>query len=387
MKRAIGLAAIVLIAGLATFAIPIETWRTGEQRLPPLTFAPDGAAPDIPRRLWIDTDAACGYGPRTDPDDCFAIALLAHASDLRIIGISTVFGNAPRDAVERTTAELAARLWAEVGRPLPVYSGSAGPFAEAASSAKTPAHEALTAALEEGPLTVVALGPLTNLAAVLRERPALRSRVARLVAVMGRRPGHIFHPAEGADAGILFGHGPVFRDFNFVMDRRAAAQIVALNLPTSLIPYDAARGIEITAGDLDRLAESGGTMSWVVERARPWLGYWHEDIGRPGFYPFDLLAAAYVVEPHRFRCAPVDLWVGEDATLFIPFWRPTALLVGQGDAGFGKPRAVGSALYCAKTAPNLKRALLNRFGTLAERTRLQPAPPRQADQSAIRLTS
>jgi hypothetical protein len=62
---------------------------------------------------------------------------------------------------------------------------------------------------------VVALGPLTNLAAVLDARPELRSRVARVVAVMGRRPGHVFHPAEGAGGGLLFGHGPVFRDFNF----------------------------------------------------------------------------------------------------------------------------------------------------------------------------
>lgn len=208
--------------------------------------------------------------PPTDPDDCFAIALLAHASNLQIVGISTVFGNAPREVVDRTTIELAARLWAEVGRTLPVYSGSAAPLAQDGSSPQPPAHEALLASLEQGPLIVVALGPLTNLAAVLGERPALRSQVARLVAVMGRRAGHIFHPAEGADAGMLFGHGPVFRDFNFVMDVRASSQIVALNLPTSLIPYDAARGIEITAGDLDRLTASGGTMSWVAERARPW---------------------------------------------------------------------------------------------------------------------
>jgi inosine-uridine nucleoside N-ribohydrolase len=222
-------------------------------------------------------------------------------------------------------------------------------------------HEALTAALEAGPLTVVALGPLTNLAAVLGKRPDLRSRVDRLIAVMGRRPGHIFHPAEGSGAGILFGHGPVFRDFNFVMDSRASLQIVALNLPTTLIPYDAARGIEITAGDLDRLTASGGTVSWIGERARPWLGYWHEDIGRQGFYPFDLLAAAYVIEPHQFGCAPVRAWVGEDPTLFVPFWRPAALLVGQEGVRPKKAEAVGSALYCAKTAVSIKPKLIDGF--------------------------
>jgi hypothetical protein len=42
--------------------------------------------------------------------------------------------------------------------------------------------------------------------------------------------GHIFHPAEGAGGGMLFGHGPVFRDFNFEMDMTAATRIVALGL-------------------------------------------------------------------------------------------------------------------------------------------------------------
>jgi purine nucleosidase len=337
----------------------VETWRTGEQRLPPLAFAPVGAAPHAPRRLWIDTDAACGYGRRTDPDDCFAIVLLAQAPDLEIVGISTVFGNAPRNAVDGTTRELAALLSAEVGRSLPVYSGSTAPLADAPPRA--PAHEALKAALEHGPLTFVALGPLTNLALVLGEQPTLRSQVARLVTVMGRRPGHLFHPAEGANTGILFGHGPVFRDFNFAMDERASSQIVALNIPTSFIPYDAAREIEITASDLDRLAVSGGATSWVAKRARGWQDYWLEEIGREGFYPFDLLAAAYVVEPRQFRCAPVQAWVGADPMLFVPFWKPMALLVGQDDVRIENALAIGSGLYCTKAKPSLKPELIDRL--------------------------
>ena len=361
IARAIGIATAALIAGLlAMLAIPIETWRTGELRLSPLAFAPANAAPHAPRRLWIDTDAACGYGRRTDPDDCFAIAFLARAPDLEIVGISTVFGNAPRDAVDRTTRELAALLSAEVGRALPVYSGSSAPLTQD-GSARAPAHEALKAALEQGPLTFLALGPMTNLAAVLGEQPALRSQVARLVTVMGRRPGHLFHPAEGANTGILFGHGPVFRDFNFAMDTRASSQIVALNLPTSFIPYDAARGIEITASDLDRLATSGGATAWVAKRARDWQSYWREDIGREGFYPFDLLAAAYVVEPRQFRCASVQTWVGEDPVRFVSFWRPIALLVSQDDVRIENALAIGSGLYCAKPTPSLKPELINRL--------------------------
>jgi purine nucleosidase len=329
MLRTLGVAAAFLIAALLVSpALRVGTWPTGDQGLMPLASAPVTQTPPFARRLWIDTDAACGEGRRTDPDDCFAIAFLARAAQFDIVGVSTVRGNAGLDIVERTTRALVA----QTGRPVPVYAGPA-------------AHQALQAALEQGPLTILALGPLTNVAAVLDSRPALAARVSRLIAVMGRRPGHIFHPAEGARGGILFGHGPVFRDFNFALDQDAAARVVARQVPVSLVPYDAARGIEITAADLDRLAAQGGAPAWVAQRARSWLEYWRDDIGRQGFYPFDLLAAVYALEPSSFRCTAVRAWVGEDRTMIVP-WRPTALLV--------EPSADGPALYCAVLAEHVR---------------------------------
>jgi inosine-uridine nucleoside N-ribohydrolase len=342
--RRVAVVALVAVAALlSTLAVRVETWRTGDQGLAPMTFVRESVG--LTGRLWIDTDAACGNSARTDPDDCLAIVLLARATGDRIAGISTVAGNAPLDIVERTTRELAARLSAELGRTLPVRTGAEG----------------VRAALEEGPLTVVALGPLTNLAAVLDARPELVSRVARAVAVMGRRPGHIFHPAEGAGGGMLFGHGPVFRDFNFQMDVTAATRIVALGVPLTLVPYDAARHIEVSAADLDRLTAAGGAAAWVAERSRDWLAYWRKEIGRQGFCPFDLIAAAYVVEPRLFGCAEVHAWIGEDPTLFVPFWRPTALLVGQGDVRPEKAGARGSARYCADVSAHIKSWLVERL--------------------------
>jgi hypothetical protein len=93
--------------------------------------------------------------------------------------------------------------------------------------------------------------------------------VARLVAVMGRRPGHLFHPAEGRGNGILFGHGPVFRDFNFDKDRAAASEIVAMNLPITLIPYEGARSVRLAAADLAKLETAGGAAAWVAQHAPP----------------------------------------------------------------------------------------------------------------------
>jgi inosine-uridine nucleoside N-ribohydrolase len=311
-------------------ALPVKVWRTGDRGLSTLDAHPETATPPFSRRLWIDTDAACGHSPRTDPDDCLAIALLARAREVEVAGISVVAGNAPLEVVERTTRALVA----ELGLRAPVHAGS----------------RALRAALDQGPLTVVALGPLTNVADALAAEPRLAASVSRLIAVMGRRPGHIFHPAEGAGGAMLFGHGPVFRDFNFALDPQAVTPILSSGLPMSLVPYDAARQIELTAHDLDRLER---TLPTIVPRTRDWLAYWRSDIGREGFAPFDLLAAAYVLEPARFRCSAVRAWVGEDRALKVP-WHPVALLV--------EPFREAGALYCGVPRPGLKGELMRRLG-------------------------
>lgn len=77
---------------------------------------------------------------------------------------------------------------------------------------------ALVKALNAGSLDYVALGPLTNLAEILQHELGLARNITRVVAVIGRRPGHRFHPSENRAAGaMLFGHGPIFRDLNAVL--------------------------------------------------------------------------------------------------------------------------------------------------------------------------
>src|SRR4030095_7628987 len=210
---------LCVVAPLSPLAMPVKLWRTGDQGLAPLRYTRSAALAGASPRVWIDTDAACGHADRTDPDDCLAIILLARAQSMKIVGLSTVFGNAGRDVVDRTVAQLRDVLAQDTGVSLDVWLGAAttgGP------PGGVPAQDALVAALEAGPLTVVALGPLTNIAAVLQRRPELAPRMSTLIAVMGRRPGHLFHPAEGAPAGSFLGHGPVFRDFNFALDVDAA---------------------------------------------------------------------------------------------------------------------------------------------------------------------
>src|SRR5688572_7956037 len=66
------LAGLPLLALLA-FALPITEWRTGQRKTQPLPLVQGGPPVKLPRRVWIDTDAACGHAGDADADDCFAL--------------------------------------------------------------------------------------------------------------------------------------------------------------------------------------------------------------------------------------------------------------------------------------------------------------------------
>ena len=155
------------------------------------------------RPVWIDTDPAAGV-PGSDVDDALALIAAFHAPELAVRGVSSVFGNAPLDA----THPIAESLCARFGPPgLCAYRGAAS---AAERTQTTEAVVALAAALEAEPLDILALGPMTNVAAVVEQRPELAQRIRSIVAVAGRRPGQEFRSsATQPDA---------FPDLNFECD-------------------------------------------------------------------------------------------------------------------------------------------------------------------------
>ena len=350
----IGVIAILIMAALAA---PVNLWRTGELPLPALHYLPPSRDTLKPMRLWVDTDAACGTGERRDPDDCLALLSLAGAAGIDIVGISTVFGNAPVTEADHVTRTLVQALASDAGLPdssapiaRSVFKGCGAAASKCLEDGGSlDVQVALRQALQQGSLDVVALGPLTNLAAVLTREPALAFRVTRVVAVMGRRPGHRFHPSENRATGaMLFGHGPIFRDLNAVLDTEAVSVVLASGVPVVFVPYSAARQVMLTSSDLDRIGRIGHAGAWVAQRSRAWLEFWRIEAGLDGFYPFDLMAAAYARNPGQFRCARVSAWVGED-TLLPWFGGGPALLVAQ-EAGLPTSATKKTqALYCDAT--------------------------------------
>jgi purine nucleosidase len=357
----VGVPLLLLAAALLPLSctVPPRNWRTGESENRPLPLVRGGPHVDRPSRVWIDTDAACNGG-NADPDDCLAMLVLMNSPDVEIVGISTVFGNAPLSVVDRTTRDLVGRVVG--GSNILVHSGSSTALEAERTTSIEPAHAALERALERGSLTIVCLGPLTNVAAILRRRPDLADNIGLLVSVMGRRPGHVFHPAEGrSSSGILFGHGPIFRDLNFSKDRTSASIVLGLAERISLTPYAAAREVMVTRRDLARMKGGPRAAAWLAERAGPWLDYWEGDIGLPGFYPFDALAALYVLHPQQFSCAKASAWIAEDDRLPV-LWRValgrTGLLVGLESDRPRMTRASGSVTYCGGVGDGLKDLLM-----------------------------
>lgn len=201
----------------------------------------------------------------TDPgvDDAVAMMLAVASPEVQLLAVTTVFGNA---AVETTTAN-ALRLRALAGLDqLPVGAGAARPLvyprqprasswhgadglAGQADRLPAPSGPAgalgavpLMATLLRGaitPVTLVAIGPLTNVALLLAVHPELKPRIERLVTMGG--------DLSGPNA-----------EFNVGSDPEAARRVLAEeDVPTTVLPLDLTRRIILTEAWIAELAVTG----------------------------------------------------------------------------------------------------------------------------------
>jgi hypothetical protein len=134
------------------------------------------------------------------------------------------------------------------------------------------------------------------------------------------------------------------------------------------VPYDASISVVVTEAALSAIAARGGAADWVARRARGWLAFWSADIGIDGFYPFDLLAAAYLLRPDRFDCTEADAWVADDAPLWRWLYAPRALMLGTLEERPPAPAAATRLVYCLRA----------RRGTREELIAALAAPQREA---------
>ena len=223
--------------------------------------------------LVVDSDNGLG-SPRGDVDDGLALIALFR-SGLPIAALASVFGN---------TAEWRARanhgtLAALCGYGGPVLAGAAGPLR--GSAALSEASRFLVAG--PGPWRVVALGPLTNVAAALEAGPDVAGRLAEVIAGGGNRTSRGRWP-------------PLWPyEFNLTADRRATRIVVESGVPLTLVPLDVARRLVVTPADLGALP--GALGEHVRRHAARWFRRAVLVRGRRAFPVWDLVAALFVVDP------------------------------------------------------------------------------------------
>jgi pyrimidine-specific ribonucleoside hydrolase len=251
--------------------------------------------------VWIDTDPSISSGAR-EVDDGFALIQAFNSPELEIRGVSVVFGNAPFDVAWPIGQEIVRKY----GPPgLQIFAGAAR--AEQLGE-ETEASRALAEALKKEKLTILALGPVTNVATVLKNHPDLSDRIEAIVAVAGRRPNQQFVTGT-------IKHRP-FRDFNFELDAPGFQALLDSKTPIVLAPWEVSSKVWLKEDDLNQLAAGKPSTQWLVNPGRDWMKMWGEKFGVDGFNPFDTLAVGYVTSPELFECEelPIEIRTLPDDT-------------------------------------------------------------------------
>ena len=206
----------------------------------PLLLLSPGAHAQSSRPLPVILDTDIG----TDIDDAYALAALIRRDDLELLGVTTVSS----DAVAR--ARLAAKLLQVAGGKwsrIPVYAGSSTPTqymkqVEWAAGFTAPnLHESggvdfmrREINARPGQVTVIAIGELTNVAALLESDPAIAKKI-RAISLMG--------------GSIYRGYAPASKpepEWNIKSNARAAQVVFGSGVPLLVAPLDSTADLKLT---------------------------------------------------------------------------------------------------------------------------------------------
>lgn len=261
-------------------------------------------------RVVIDTDPGV--------DDLVALALAAVSPDFDLAAVTTTYGNASLEATTRNAREVL-RL---AGRSdVPVLPGSAAPLRRtahtapvrhgpdgagdapvppAAPVAPVPAVIADVLAGETGLVTLLTMGPLTNLAAAVERAPDLvRRRLARHVGMFGNVGIDLDRERRA--------------DFNTWCDPEAADRILRASLPTTMVGLDASRHMAVPDRVVERARRSGNPLAaWLGAALACALRYDRERRGINGVLVHDALAVGALLDPEVLEVRDIPLVVSLD---------------------------------------------------------------------------
>jgi purine nucleosidase len=262
----------------------------------------------------IDTDIG------DDIDDAFAVSLALQIPEFKLLGITTAFGDT------KLRAQLAVRLLAAVGRgDIPVVAGVETPprtkftqaqYAEGGDAKQVQQGSAPDFILAEirkrpGQITLIAIGPQTNLGAAIEKDPATFRKLKRIV-MMG---GSVYKGYAG---------GAPDPEWNILCDIPAAQKVFTSGVPLYVMPLDATI-LKLNDERRKALFDYTSPLTRQIEEL-------YKEWGQPTPTLFDPMAVGYAARP--------DL---------CP---TTALYITVDDKGFTRPGpGTPNAQVCLKSDP------------------------------------
>lgn len=286
----------------------------------------------------------------TDPgvDDALAIMLALGSPELDVIGICTVSGNVPLNTGTRNAQGLLQLL---DRTEIPVFAGADQPlkrdavFAtevhgetgmgqavlpEPSRDVKGDAVEFLVQTLSDQPgeITIIAVGPLTNLALAEQRQPGTLQK-AKQVIIMG-----------GAIAAT--GNSTPVAEFNFYADPHAAHTVVHSGAALLIVPLDATRQVKLSETDIENKIAPLKTVAsqFVVDAVQNVIALYRQLGREPIVYLHDPLAVGAAIAPELLRAE----------TLYIDIETTGNLTLGQvvtDRRGLPSPYRLGKPVNCA----------------------------------------
>lgn len=250
-----------------------------------------------PKRILVDTDPGI--------DDSLAILLALASPELSLEGLSVVHGNC---SLEQATVNALSVLELANAVHIPVAEGCELPLVQPSLlAAETHGHTGLGyAKLPEpraqpilqhgsdfliekvlsapGEITLVAIGPLTNVALAIRKEPRFAKSLKEVI-IMG---GAIRH--EGNQTALA--------EFNTFVDPHAAHIVYHAGIPATLVPLDVTYQCILTAQDVERLLTINSPIPKFVKAATDFYMEYHDAYqGIQGCIINDPLALALTFAP------------------------------------------------------------------------------------------
>ncbi len=270
----------------------------------------------MPRKILFDTDPGV--------DDAMALLFALNSPELEVVGVTTVYGNAE---VEQTTLN-ALRVLEVAGRTdIPVAAGAACPLVRpyrgkrghihgedalgntflptpSARPLDLPAAEYIirTALAQPGEVTLVAVGPLTNLALAARLEPRVVPAVRQIV-IMG---GAAFVPGNASPVA----------EANLFNDPEAASIVFSAGWPLTMVGLDVTMRTVMTSDYLRQLfpppnhpLRSNPLTNFVARIVPVYLQSYRDRHRMDGIPTHDPSTIAYAIDPGLFRVERLPVYV------------------------------------------------------------------------------